>query len=133
MQTSIIITSTDPSGKKKQHTVTNIDPTATNAELSEFAQMVNALSTSDYVETNRVDKQNVLESSPSNKIEAVITVDNSGVVSYNGDGTLYYQYGESEAYTLRSGDLIETEQNGYLFATATDNYTAAVLIYGQEG
>lgn len=130
MTTSIIITST-VNGVKKQHTVTNINPSATNAELSEVGQLINNLSTGVYVETSRVDKQNVLEPSPSSdKTEGVITYnEDTHIVQYNGDGTLYKQSGESEPITITSGSEHELGMNDmYFFATSTSNYTAAVLI-----
>lgn len=130
MDTSIIITST-VNGVKKQKTVTNINPGATNAELSEVGQLINNLSTGSYVETNRIDKQNVLEPSPSSdKTEGVITYnDDTHVVTYNGDGTLYKQSGESEPVTIASGSEHELGMDDmYFFATSTNNYTAAVLI-----
>ena len=63
METSINIVSTFD-GKKKQKSMTNINPSATNEELSAVGQMINALSKNNYVETIRINKQNVLEPSP---------------------------------------------------------------------
>ena len=58
-KTSLIITSTAATdGKKLQKTFTDINSTATNEQLKSFGQVLNALTTNTYVETNRVDKVN---------------------------------------------------------------------------
>ena len=134
MTTEIIITSTY-NGDKKQSTISSVNPDATNAQLSELGQRINALSGNSYVSTTRVDKKDVLEPeptppTPSTKTEGIITYDdNTHVVNYNGDGTLYMQSGNTEAETITSGSVHDYgEFDTYFFATATENYTAAVYV-----
>lgn len=58
-KTSLIISSTDSStGKKLQKTLTDINSSATNAQLKSFAQALNNLTTNTYSESNRVDRIN---------------------------------------------------------------------------
>lgn len=130
MTTEIIITATALNGEKKQSTISNVNPSATNAELSELGQLINAISTNSYVSTTRVDKQDVLDPSPTVKAEGVITFDfDDEIVRYNGDGVLYMQHGNSEAVTINSGSEQDLDTGyTYFFATETANYTAAVLI-----
>lgn len=59
MKSSLIINSTDVNGNKKQKAITNINPSATSAQLKEFATRFNALSTNTYDSANIVDKINV--------------------------------------------------------------------------
>lgn len=59
MKSSLIINSTDVNGNKKQKAITNINPSATSAQLKEFATRFNALSTNTYDSADIVDKINV--------------------------------------------------------------------------
>lgn len=60
MKTSISINFTEAaSGKKGQRSVTDINPNATSAQIKTFAQALNALTTNNYVETNRIQTINV--------------------------------------------------------------------------
>lgn len=59
MKSSLIINSTDINGNKKQKAITNINPSATSAQLKEFAQRFTALSTNSYDSANIVDTFNV--------------------------------------------------------------------------
>lgn len=59
MKSSLIINSTDINGNKKQKAITNINPSATSAQLKEFAQRFTALSTNSYDSANVVDTFNV--------------------------------------------------------------------------
>ena len=59
-KTSIILTTTEATtGKKRKRSFSDINPNATNEELKNFAVNFNALTTNQYVETNRVDTINV--------------------------------------------------------------------------
>ena len=134
MDTNLIINYTN-GNKRGSKAISNINPEKTNAILDTFAQKVNALTTNTYVDAIRVNKQSVKEPDApgGGKTEGVITFEN-GVVTYNGDGTLYYQTGSAQASTVASGYPIHYDGlpvSGvtiYFFATATDNYTAAVLV-----
>ena len=58
--TSIVITATEAtSGKKRKRSFSDINPKATNAQLKEFAQQLNAMTTNIYAETDRIDRINV--------------------------------------------------------------------------
>lgn len=55
--TSIIINSTDGSGKTKQKALTNVNPDATNEKIAEFGRMMTATQTGHtHVNTFRIDK-----------------------------------------------------------------------------
>jgi len=54
MSVSIIISSTKSNGEKRKRSVTNIDPQATDNQLIEFADKLTALSTDDYIQTEKV-------------------------------------------------------------------------------
>ena len=59
METTLVINSTSQYGEKQYKTISNINPEATTAQLSEFAQKVNALSTNTYSGASLVDKYDV--------------------------------------------------------------------------
>lgn len=138
METYLIVSSVDSFGKKKQKSLPNIDPSATNAELSEFAQMINGLSTNTYVEATRVDKSNVAESpgpSPSSKEEPIFIIDD-GYYEYNGDGQVFgYAYNGSTVLSVMvdrenknweiSGDVGTVE----LYASEGEQYAAKMVSY----
>lgn len=139
METSINILST-ADGKKKQKSITNINPNATNAELSEVGQMINALTTNTYVETVRIDKQNVLEPSPSggDKTEPIFIVED-GSYEYNGDGKVYgFAYSANGTLSI----AIDREEKVWeisgsagtveLYASEGDNYAAKSVTYVKE-
>lgn len=58
-KTSLIIESTDQSGKKLSRSVTDIKPDATNEQLRTFAQRFNALSTNTFEDAIRVQRRSV--------------------------------------------------------------------------
>lgn len=45
-------------GKKNQKTLTDIKPSATSEQITNFAKGLNSLTTNNYVETNRIEKIN---------------------------------------------------------------------------
>lgn len=55
MATAIAINSTAKDGKRHHNTVTHVNPKASNAQLKEFAQAVNGLTTNSYGGTNRIE------------------------------------------------------------------------------
>lgn len=57
MKTSLIITSTDSTGKTKQKTISDINPDATNEQIVALTSaMINTLTNSTYNGTSRIDK-----------------------------------------------------------------------------
>lgn len=57
---AVAINSTEAAtGKKNQKTLTDIKPTATSEQITNFAKGLNNLTTNNYVETNRIEKLNV--------------------------------------------------------------------------
>ena len=140
---SLIIESTS-NGEKKQKSITDINPNASNAELQVLAQGINALTTNIYIGGTKVLKQNIAESD-SGKTAPTFTLNKAeeGTVdiTYNGDGHIY-------AETNRQSYYVRVEQmNGYgghiyiindsgtapsetgykvtAYATETDTYSAA--------
>lgn len=61
MESNLIINSTALNGRKLQKSITNINPRATNAQLQEVAQRLNALTTNTYNGATRIDKIDVEE------------------------------------------------------------------------
>lgn len=61
MDSSLIINSTDTTGKKLQKSITNLNPNITNATAKEFAQKLNALTTNTYNGAIRINKIDVDE------------------------------------------------------------------------
>lgn len=64
MQTSLNVTSIDSNNKKSTKSITYVNPNATNAELKTLAQKFNAISTNEYQDAERIDRQSVEESKP---------------------------------------------------------------------
>ena len=106
--TSIIVNSTDTSGKSAQKAMTCVNPDATNAQLAALGQMITAASNNTYVETFRINKINCdLESDapakPTPTLTATVTnyslasfeSDNGEMIgstcnlTYNGDGDIF--------------------------------------------
>ena len=57
---SVALNSTEAAtGKKLQKTLTDINASATSAQIKTFAQALNNLTTNNYIETNRIEKTNV--------------------------------------------------------------------------
>ena len=61
LKSSLIIDSVDQNGVKKQKTITNINPEASNVAAKEFAQRFTALSTNEYTGASRVNKMDIDE------------------------------------------------------------------------
>lgn len=61
MQKSLIIESVDTNGVKKQKSIANINPEASNADCGEFAQRLTALSTNTYTGASVIKKMGVDE------------------------------------------------------------------------
>ena len=55
METSVIMSSTDPDGNEINRTYSGINPTATSEEITDFTEELNALSDNTYVGTTRRD------------------------------------------------------------------------------
>lgn len=57
---TLSINTTDLSGKKCTTNVSNVNPTATNEKLLEFAQMLTSLTTETYVKATKITKESVI-------------------------------------------------------------------------
>ena len=57
---SLEINTTNPSGKKSTTNISYISHSATNDKLLQFAQMLVALTTDNYVETTKITKESVV-------------------------------------------------------------------------
>ena len=132
MKKSLTINATRD-GKKVAKSFGFVNPNVANSLVGGFAQMVNNLTTDTFVNAQVVKVMDTTEeeqaAAPA-KQEGIITYDeDSGIVTYNGDGTLYYQADRGDVETLHSGSQIaRLPLIQSFFATATDNYTAAVLV-----
>lgn len=57
LKVSIQITSTTPADKKVTDKISYVNPSATNAQLTEFAQMLLALSDNEYMATTKITEE----------------------------------------------------------------------------
>lgn len=57
VKVSIQISSTDTADKKITDKISYVNPEATNAQLSEFAQMLTALTTNSYLATTKITEE----------------------------------------------------------------------------
>lgn len=108
---SIISEVETPQGKKKQKSYTNINPNATNKQLSDFAVKMNTLTDNTYGTTYKIEKTNVdterdktvptLQFWKTDKTEQIseISKQTSGQmqqdmlsIKYNGDGQIFYGF-----------------------------------------
>lgn len=58
MKTSIVLKYVNKKGQTKQKSFTDIDATATNANIVAFTKAINLLTTNTYVSTTRIDQIN---------------------------------------------------------------------------
>ena len=128
-------------GKKVAKSVGFVNPDVANSLVGGFAQMLNALSNDTFVNSQVVKVMDTTEedsgggSAPAPapaKQEGIITWVNH-VINYNGDGTLYRRAsGTDDApVTIQSGSSWSPGKSSYslyLFATPTDNFTAAAYV-----
>lgn len=59
VKVSATITATDTTGKKLSTNISDINPEATNQNIKTFAQMLNSLTTNNYVETTKITKETI--------------------------------------------------------------------------
>lgn len=131
--TSIIINSTDQSGKAAQKAMTCVNPDATNEQLAALGQMITAAQNHTYGETYRINKVNCdLEPSAPQKTTPTLTASQtqwsaagfagglgsykqgtSSVLTYNGDGSLFVDKTAVENGLF----MLFEKQNGNLCAT----------------
>lgn len=138
METSINIIST-ADGKKKQKSMANINPNATNALLGELGQKINALSTNTYVNTVRIDKMDVSEPSPTptpSKTEPTLEIElddeGGGTYSYNGDGVIYGRAFKELSGTT-TGVFIKIESGTFSLNVDGEFDMLTVQLYASEG
>lgn len=104
---SIISEVETPQGKRKQKSYTNINPNATNKQLSDFAVRMNTLTDNRYGTTYKIEKTNVdtesgdtrpvptLEIWNADKTEVITTANGQSgqavvvFIKYTGDGQLF--------------------------------------------
>lgn len=130
---SIALNSTEAAtGKKFQKTLTDINAAATSTQIKTFAQALNALTTNNYVETNRIEKTNVdTEEASGGKLIPSLSIsefsEGSATVTYSGDGSLVLKV-VSGTITLDGNTVTATgNAEGVIYALETANYAAAVL------
>lgn len=101
-KTSIIITSTDTTGKTLQKNITDVNPEATNAQLVTFAQGLNALTTNTYNGTSRVNKINCdAEASAAVKTTPTLSLSKTSVsISSDTDFRTSAQYRRMQDYLV---------------------------------
>ena len=61
MATSLIMATTSQAGDTATRSITHIDPTATNAELKDFAESINGLTTNTLSDARRVDTTSLIK------------------------------------------------------------------------
>lgn len=134
---SLIIESTS-NNEKKQKSITDINPNASNSDLEVLARGINALTTNIYIGGTKVLKQNISESD-SGKITPTLSLtrEDNGVVAinYNGNGHIYAETNNSNFYVNVDENVINIINydgelptiTGYtvtVYATETDTYSA---------
>lgn len=109
MQTSLNVTSIDGSNKKSTKSITYVNPEATNAELKTLAQKFNAISTNEYQDAERIDRQSVEEPS---KHTPTFTVGTWSTISANAVQATY-EYSEEPKiiWALASGNDVGIATN----------------------
>ena len=151
MTTSVILASTDTTGKKLQKTLTNINPSATSTQLKTFAQGLNGLTTNTYIETNRIDRitcdtdTGSTSTTPPAKTTPTLTLQTSTATTaqifsamegdeglfeieytYDGDGTL--------SVATSYADIVATVDQDFLYvAFIGEGSTGTVTLYASEG
>ena len=137
--------------KTTTKSISDISPTATNTEIKTFGQRIAALTTNTYDQTNRVEVTNVdteaTKLTPELKLTQsgndIITVNGDGetkyIVSYNGDGNIYYNLLPTLSYGVISfGQTGSTRFIQFtkgvatkvaIHTTETNNYQAATVEY----
>ena len=146
MKKSLTINATR-AGKKVSKNIGYVNPDVANSLVGGFAQMVNALSNDTFVNSQVVKVMDTTEEeqttptptpAPAGKQEGIITINGSRnpifsapgnyTVTYNGDAPfLYLVIGSgSGSFNQDAMTLTITEDTtGYIFASYTDNFTAA--------
>lgn len=109
MATNILIESIDGNGKKLQKAVTNVNPTASNTDLKNFAEQLNALTNNTYVGTVKVDREDISDGS---KTAPTVSWQNpqNGTITFS----TFYQQLNSMKFTYCIFDL-----TGVTFAEGT--------------
>ena len=141
--TSIIINSTDQSGKAAQKAMTCVNPDATNEQLAALGQMITAAQNHTYGETYRVDKINcdlepsapqkttpTLSASQTQWSAATFSDDGEGgkisdipaTLTYSGDGNFFIE----TAALLSKGVFSKVRRNGDKVAVQPYYMAAAV-------
>ena len=103
-RTNVVIKATDITGKQVSTTINYANPNASNSTLKTMGQMMNALTTNEYMQTNRTDITflDTAPPTPADKQTPTLSIaggNNVTIVSdgastvnninYNGDGVLY--------------------------------------------
>lgn len=124
--------------ERLDRTISYVNGSLSNAEFVTLAQQLVGLTTNTYLGGEKIQRSDISEpGGGSSKTEGVITFDTSShVVTYNGDApyVTYMYTSDSDFYylaTVASGAVVSPYSNKetqIFFATATDNYTAAVLV-----
>ena len=117
-KTSLILETTDTSGKKIQKTFTDVNPEASSADLVTFAQMCNGLTSNTYVRTDRVNKINcdTETSGGDSRAEATVTFPEAvdGVISVSNNATTNRQINyNGSRLTKEVFDTFDTHSIGF--------------------
>lgn len=144
MKKSLVTSSFTQKGKKATKTTNFINPDTKNAQLAAFAQMVNALTTNNYITADVVTRRNVLEadeesgsqSSADGKTIPALALNDwdylepiyFASISYAGDGVI-----DTTEGTIVGGILAvlapDGNFSGFLTATGTDNFAPAKMMF----
>ena len=141
MQTSINITSETASGKKVTKSISNINNDAGNTALTTAASLFTAISNTTYIDADRITKMSLTEQYEP-KTEPVLSVDSTGKVTYNGDGTIFIKAAGNYNVSLQSNNELiaynigSTAQSQFactIYASEGDNYAAKSVTFTKEG
>ena len=156
-RTNVVIKATDVTGKQVSTTINYANPNAANITLKTMGQMMNALTTNEYIQTNRTDIT-VLDTAPptpADKQTPTLAIDGGNTISaggennvskaitYNGDGVLYASAASTQNSVMfgikntasgstlllctKPADLTGGSATGTLYASEGTNYKAASI------
>lgn len=100
MSTSLIIDFTNSADKKKQKSITDINPNASTTELLDFSQTLISLTNNSYQKTTRIDKTDLDTSKPTRPIAT-----GGPAMLYINDGNKYFNLSATPQVSVPKSQL----------------------------
>ena len=129
-KTSLIIKSVDQSNKETSRSITDVSKTATNQQLKDFAQALNATSTNTYKSSSRVQTTDLdTAQSKTNRQMNLVIIPGSGDDSLVTDGKAYQSSMSEGAFY---GVSLQGYEDCYANYGQIETESAGVIIYGSD-